>query len=265
MQDSHVDLRKRYYKASIFLDNANDDTKLSDIVILYSDGDKWKVIPLFIINQYPIIHDKYHEISNKSVNTITPISIYVCPYTLYSCIYFDTYTPNNKIYNNNIVCINDSDNTMIIPILSQVYQNGVITNTYIRKSEVKIMTLKNAISLFPDCLFMDTKIIPKVKPIVDNEYLSNNVIHYEVLPFNDRMTKKSVIYVIEYKSRKTTHYKYTILMPRKNTYDIVKNGFFEYFVKMVEKIRMKSGIIYTCLWFAWSGVCKLLGTKFIQL
>jgi predicted transcriptional regulator len=222
-----------------FGDFAPKKIKLADIVVAYNDGIKWKVIPLSVMNQYPIIYDEYHE-NRSDVRVI--VSIYVCPYTLYSCMYFGKYELHNNIVNNNLTIVNVDNNIWIVPILNQVHSlstNNII-DMYIRKNEIKILSLKNVIYMFPDSLFVNVTKIPKKSKIVDKEYL-----------IKTKTNDKQIIYVIEYKSKKQNEYKYTIIIPKNNDYDMAKNGFETYFHKMVEKIRIKGGIIHTCLLFAW--------------
>jgi hypothetical protein len=95
------------------------------------------------------------------------------------------------------------------------------------------MTLKNVLYLFPDCQYINTKNIHHIKPLSLTPYLPSN----------------HIIYIIQYKSKDhtTTSYKYTIIKPKHNTFDIVKNRFEKYFHEMAEKIRIKGGMIYPCL------------------
>ena len=74
--------------------------QLSDIVVLYNDNFVWKIVPLEIMRMYPVIHDQYE---NKI------ITVYVCPYTLYSCVYFGQFYPNNQVYNNNLTLVNNNN------------------------------------------------------------------------------------------------------------------------------------------------------------
>lgn len=234
--------KDRTYMVDTFGDFAPKKIKLSDIVVAYNDGIKWKVVPLHIMAQYPIIYDEYHE--NRSDIRVM-VSIYVCPYTLYSCMYFGKYELNNKIVNNNLSIVNVENNVWIVPILNQVHSlstNKILDNVYIRKNEIKVLSLKNVIYMFPDSLFVDIKKIPNKSPIVDKEYLSKT-----------KAYNKQIVYIIEYKSKKQNEYKYTVIIPKNNDYDMAKNGFETYFHKMVEKIRIKGGIIHTCLLFAWEG------------
>ena len=72
------------------------------------------------------------------------------------------------------------------------------------------------------------------------------------------------IYIIEYKSKKNLgEIKYTIIIPKKNTFNIFSNGFNSYLNKMIEKIKYKNGLIYSCLWFGWNTFFP--DTKIIKL
>ncbi len=240
MISAPANLKNRNYMATSFSDFAPKNLKLSDVVVAYNDGLKWKVIPLSIMNEYPIIHDEYNE-QNSDVRTI--ISIYVCPYTLYSCIYFGKYELHNKMYNNNITIVSEYDNVWIIPILNKVYSLSTdeVIDKYIKKSEVKIITLKNVLYTFPDCSFIDSKSIPKQSKIVKYKTIDSYI------------SNKKLVYIIEYKSQTTSNYKYTIIIPKHNTFNIIRNGFGKYFHNMVEKIRIKGGIVHTCLLDDWNA------------
>ena len=224
------------------------EMQLNDIVFLYNDNRNWKAVPLKLVQMYPIIYDSYYENENA-----LPITVYMCPYTLFSCVYFEELISYDKVYNNNLVLQNKKNDLIIIPILNSVYSAQTITDKYVRRNEIKIMTIRNVLSLHPDCKFISMKDIDKKSPLVDESYLSNNTILFDIqksdlLKAHD---PKTLIYVIEYKSKKTHKFKYTVIIPRKNTFDRFKNGFHQYFDKMGEKITEKGGIVYSCLWFAW--------------
>lgn len=255
MEKSIQDLKSRTYTAETFSDFAPKKIKLSDIVIAYNDGIKWKIIPLDIMTQYPIIYDEYHE-SRSDVRVL--VSIYVCPYTLYSCMYFGKYELYGNIVNSNLTIVNIETNIWVVPILNKVHSlsTNEVINTYVRKNEVKILSLKNVIYMFPDSLFINIKKIPQKTPIVNKKYLN-------IKSTNKKINDKQIIYIIEYKSKNMSEYKYTIIIPKNSDYDISDNGFETYFHNTVEKIRIKGGIIHTCLWFAWKETGIL--TKIIKL
>lgn len=229
-------MNNRHYTVTEFSDFAPRKRKLSDIMISYNDGIKWKIIPLSLMNIYPIIYDEYNEPNEQK----RPISIYVCPYTLFSCVYFGKYTIYEQSQNNNLNIVDTENDIYINPILNKTYSltTNELLNKYIKKGEVKIITLKNVLYLYPDCLFVNTSKIPLLDGIVSKDYLQN----------------KQIIYIIEYKSKNHNHdeYKYTVIKPKSNNFDIVKNGFESYFHKMVEQIRIKGGMIYPCLLDEWT-------------
>src|SRR5690606_21014491 len=98
--------------------------------------------------------------------------------------------------------------------------------------EIKIMTLRNAISKYPDCLFIDFNKISLIEPLTDKEYFKNKNILYPVDKFSEKYHPKTLIYIIEYKSQKQNKLKYTVLIPKKfqlGLFDFVKYGFNAYF------------------------------------
>ena len=240
------DLSTRVIKDPIF-NNHTKILKLADPVVLYNNGVNWKCVPLKTFLIYPVIHDLYE--GDKR------ITVYVCPYTLFSCVYFEQFFPGNQVYNNNLTLTN-KDN-ILIPILGNLYNRDTmnLVDNYIRKGEVKIMTLRNAISTFPDILFFELENIATnlMVPLVDADYSKNKIIKFDNAKFSDKYHPKQIIYVIEYHSKKQSEYKYTVIIPKNGNLDIKKNKFGDYFNKMINKIRDKGGHIYTCYWFAWES------------
>ena len=271
--DKLIDIGKKFdhriLKNISFTNNSNKKLKLSDIIVLYNDSRNWKIIPLNIFMMYPLIHDTYYEAQKDSnTNIISIITIYICPYTLFSAVYFNEFIPNDQVYNNNLTLLDANDNDILfIPIKNEVYSitSQKINNKYIRRNELKIMTLRNAISMYPDAMFIDLKQIDMIDQIVSNDYMTNNIINFKSFVFSNEYDPKTLIYIIEYKSKKIDEYKYSVIIPKINTFDIVKNGFNTYFNNMVEQIRNKGGIIYTCYWFAWSGTNNKNTYKIIKL
>ena len=261
--------KDKILRSPSFTNNPPKDTNLYDIVFLYNDGRFWKIVPLNVAINHPIIHDTYHEVTYttdktknvhnipkiKSTKTVEkPISVVICPFTLLSQIYFGEYESFDHVYNNNLI-IHDKEK-IIIPIINKIYSSkSNIEVQYIqRKAEVRIMTLENAIKEFPDCQFIN--ISDKLE--TDNlGQITNNKILYPINEYCLDHPPKTITYIIEYKSLKKDGYKYTVIIPKmndgKSNYNIVKNGFNAYFNKSIDKIREKNGMIYPCLWFAWSA------------
>lgn len=270
--DNNTDITDRILENPTFVTNAESGFSLDDIVIVYNDGQNWKIVPLQTIMQYPVIHDIYYEEINNGKNNghfkesnVVNISIIVCPYTLYSVVLFGTYVPINKIFFSNIIIKNKiNDNNIYVPILNNLYSmnTGELIEKNIRKDEVRIMTVRNILAKYPDCLFIDTKKIDTNKSkIVDESYYNGRDILYPVLNYNDVYHPKTLIYIIEYMSKKTGKYKYTVIVPKgvekdrvnPNNYNIKKNGFDNYIFQLFDKIREKNGMVYNCLWFAWNS------------
>jgi hypothetical protein len=269
LQNVAVDLSDRILNKPTFINNANSGYLLDDVVVAYNDGRNWKIIPLSIMTIYPFVHDVYYEEINSNNRIVESnaidVTVMVCPYTLYSIVLFGKYKPINKIFNGNLIvdAIEDEQN-MYIPILNNFYSksNGDLVKNFVRKQEVKIMTLRNILTKYPDFLFIDSsKINIKKEKLVEPEYYVNYDLKYFTSKYNSSFHPKTLVYVIEYISKKTGGYKYTTIIPKKVSdnsiskfgYNIKKNGFDQYMNIVYDKIKEKGGIIYNCLWFAWDG------------
>lgn len=261
LQNLKMNIKNNVLTLPEFKQLSDKNLKLSDTVIVYTDGKVWKIIPYHIIKYYPIILDKYYE-PDSNEGLVFDITIYVCPFTLFSIVYFGQYIPNNKVYNNNLTIVDkNNEDSLIIPITNTCYsiQLGIPQDCFIRRNEARIMTLRNAISKYPDCVFINPK-LQLENPIIDNDYYLSSTIMFNTLPFLNKYNPKTLVWIIEYFSKKSGINKKTVLIPKKmsntqfNNFDIVKNGFDYYLNKMSEKIKMKNGVVYCCYWFAWAGI-----------
>lgn len=205
-----------------------DIIKLDDPVFVYNDGLKSKVISLDIARHYPVIHDKYYH----DDETVSDVSVIICPYTLFAIVLSDIWYPTDQVFNNNIIVKKGS--ITYIPIKNEF--SDVIAN--IRRYEIRLMTHKNELMQYHDSLYLDI--------MIDNQPLTSKDYYY----FQDtHNTEKQLIYIIEYKSKEKL--KNTILIPKYNTFDITKNGLDTYLSKYEEDIRNKTGYILQCYSFAW--------------
>lgn len=253
--NSKIDLSDRVLKNPIFTNKSDNTLKLSDYVIIYNDGHDWKIIPYNIILQYPVIHDNNFSDNNDDSNK--KLCIVSCPYTLFSAIYFGQYSPNNKIYHNNIVLSDDNKKgRYLIPILNNLYNitDDKPIDKIVQRKETKIMTFRNAMTYYPDFLYLDTNNVKKLKPIVPENYFNKDELTYDIPKITNKFKNKQIIYIIEYKSTNSNEiFKKTVIVPRKNNLDWKDNGFGEYYEQMMEEIRDRGGIIYNCFWFAWNS------------
>ena len=123
------------------------------------------------------------------------------------------------------------------------------------------MTLRNAISKYPDVHFIDY-------PVETNDFKSLKLNH-PFKPYNERYNAYTLLYVIEYVSKTTGKNKYSEIIPKNSTkkegtnYDIHQNGIETYLANMIEKIRERGGIMFPCFWAAWMGYMP--NTKLIEL
>jgi len=143
--DSNFD---RYITTPIYTSIPPDDLKLTDNVAIFNDGTIWKIIPLKVLAQTPIIYDILYESLHNGHISI-PLTITFCPFT-HTLIIFknkvclhDITKPNIKLYN---------DNTNIF------YQ---LNGTGLRH-DILCATLREALSTFPDCTFLNNR--PNIEP-----------------------------------------------------------------------------------------------------
>lgn len=235
MELHNIDIKYDSLDNIKFVNIPNKKQKLNSPVVIYNDGIKYKIIPLFVFKKYPIIHDIYYRIKNKQGEVI---SIYVCPNTLFSAMYFGNYMPIKKTYHDNLIISNND--ISFIPIINECISMDCI----VQRNEIYIMTFKNALFLYPDAIFMQ---------ITHFDF----DISFELID--------TLIYVIEYKSKKQNKYKYTILVPHINSFDIIKNKYKKYIGKMGEMLKNKGAIIYPCYLNYWYNSHNEKSHKTIKL
>ena len=261
----NINLQDRIITEPNFLPISPSDMNLLDLVAVYNDGRNWKVIPIDILTRYVVFYDKHFDkIKNKKgENIVSDISITFCPYTFAAVIYFKKYAPTNKLYRGNIV-LKDLEDGLLVP--------QIIGNKFVRKKEIKLMTLRNVISNFPDCSYFNNN-IDKLPRIVSDEYITNKDVDVLVDNINSKYHPKTLVYGIEYKSIDTTinDYKYSVIIGadasnsinKDSLFDYVKNGYNDYFNLAIDKIRDKGGVIIPCFWFCWMGIHE--NSKIVKL
>jgi len=266
-----INFNKRVIREPVFKHIAPDNLNIYDIVLAYNDGKVWKIIPINVLNKYPIIYDKYFEKYRKSEDkfkyNISNITVSYCPYTSCGLIYFDKFVPTGETYNNNIILAPD-DKYIMAQMIGKMFQRKTKTEipTIIRRNETKIMLFRNAVSKYPDCMFLHFD--KDIEPLVSNNYGINKKIHHKIQNKSNMYHSKTLVYGIEYKSQKSNYdNKYTVIVSKDasknkiNSRDI--NMYSLYFAKMIEKIRNKNGIVIPVYWYAWYGMFPK--TKVIKL
>lgn len=228
--------------------------KLDDPIFVYNDGLKSKIISIDIPRYYPVIHDKYYHTDDIA----TDISVIICPYTLFAVVLEGIWHPTDEKYNENIII--EKNQIKYIPIKDQFSED--MKN--IKKYEIRLMTHKNALMEYHDSYYLNISV--DIKPLISEDYYYNNNIPSKSL-HNDNNAEseyitKELIYIIEYKSNDGT-YKKTVIIPKYNSFDIVKNGLNDYVLKYEEKLKEKVSYIMQCYSFAWIDQFK--DSKIIRL
>ncbi len=277
--DSKYNYKNRYIKDPIFVPRIPNEYELNCPVIVYHNGRKHRIISRELMMRYPIIYDKYYDPvsaqASDSTNTgsISDITVTYCPYTSSSIIYFGFFIMTDKIFNSNIILQNmDNPDKIVVQLTGLILKRSSIRpnpslkdgNIYspntkdmvIRKSEIKIMTLRNAISKYPDSTYLDISQYKK-RELLDDSYNCNKEILYPLTNSSSEYHPKTLVYGIEYLSKKDGSKKYAAIISKDasknkvNSVDVIKNGYDKYFYEMIDNIREKGGIVIPCFWFAW--------------
>ena len=237
------DLNDRIIKKPIFGPIPQNLLSVKDIVIVYNDGHKNKIINKKITDVYPIIYDKFYD-DNIKLN----LTISVCPFSGSAIGYIGKYLLTNKIHKNGIVLKNkNNEDHLLFNISNLTYsiKHKKIIDKCIKKIEMKIMNLKDALILYPDSLFLNLDIPKNIKKV------------------NTSNHSKKLIYGIIYKSLQQEN-KYTaIISTKEDGFNYLNNGYFKYFAHMDEKIKDKHGFVIPCHLSSWLNLFP--DSKIIEL
>lgn len=239
----------------VYTSKDNNNLQLSDNVVLYNDGNLWKIIPLKIMFIYPIIYDQYAYSDEKY-----DVSIIVCPITLRSVMFkgkFKFYK-----YEDYRMIIQNSDDIMPIDLNYKISKNFIVQEN--KRIEVKILTLRSAITYAPDAHFINIKKskINENEIVLNCDYYSNNLDIYGNEIKKDNIHPKTLVYIVYYKSHSTKKYKIAILIGNdysdKNIsgYDVIKSKINEYLIKNRSNIIKKNGYIMPMLWYMAKEIYK---------
>jgi len=222
-----------------------DELKLNDQILIYNDGTNWKIIPLKICLMHPIIYDTY----DNNEQTF-PITIIVCPVTLISVVVKGTFAFDS--YNGTTMILKDkNDNIMPIDVGYKIDSKYIIYQN--KRSDAKLMVLRDAIMFAPDALILKLK-TKQIKPIISAEYYTNEM-DLSGNTLNTLIHPKTLVYVIQYKSNKTNNEKTSIILGKDSQKDFVtgfnlkSSGVTSYFIKKQHKIIHEEGFLLPILWY----------------
>jgi len=235
-----------------YVSDHNLPLKLTDQIVLYNVGNSWKIIPLLLALSYPIIYDKY------SINDdIYDVTIVVCPITLRSTLFkgifeFETYQDFTMILKEK-----DGGSLIAIDLGYKMDKKYIVEQN--RRSEIKIITLRNALTTTPDAQFMISSKI--INPVI-NIYYYSNLKDINGNEMDCLVHPKTLVYIIQYKSYDETTEKLSIILGRDMNkfnvtgYDVKKSGLFEYLGKYRQKIINRGGYIMPMFWYLAKDIYK---------
>lgn len=221
-----------------------DDIKLDDNVLLYNANNYWKIIPLNICLSYPIIYDEY-EYEDK----IYDISIIVCPLTLKASIFrgkfvFDNYY-EMKMY---VREIGDTEFMMSLDNGFKIDDKYYIIRN--KRTEAQIMTLKNALTMVPDVLYLKTD--KKKEYVIEEDYYKNKLDINDKKIESEIMHPKTMVRIVQYKKGKKDRINIIlgsdVSKDEITGFDIKSSGFKNYLLKKQHKIVNKKGYIMSMMW-----------------
>lgn len=221
--------------------------KLSDQVLIYNTGSDWKIIPLVWALTYPLIYDTYSygDISHD-------ITIVVCPITLRTVMFKGIFIVS--MYDNLTMILKEKNTENIIPIDSGKKINNNYLIEFNKRSEIKITTLRNALIMAPDILYMIVNKHLKINTIVDLSYYSDDKDIFGKFS-NYYIHPKTLCYVIQKKKFGTNKEKTYIILGKdaeKNEitgYDTRKSGIVDYLIKNNEKLIRDEAYTLPILWW----------------
>lgn len=220
--------------------------KLSDQVVIYSSGDKYKIVPLLYCLSYPVIHDKDE---NDDVQFDT--TIVVCPVTLRTAKFFGTFIFHS--YQNTTLMLEEKNTDNLLFIDSSQKINKKLIIEPVKRYEVKITTLRNALMTAPNLFYMILKPNIKLSSVVEMAYYTDDKdINYKSLEYF--IHPKTLCYVIQKKKFGSEKEKVYIVLGKDAVsnnitgYDTKKSGITNYLTTNSEKIARDNSYIFPILW-----------------
>jgi len=259
--DSGIDFNSRILTKPKYTPG-NKKINLTDTVFVFNNGNRWIIMSKEDLEVHPIIHDVYYdEKEGNGEMSASDITITYCPFSGSCIIYFGKWFCNGQIYKNNIIL---SKGKLSVSQLSCPTCEGEL----IRREEVNVMTLRNALGKYPDCSYLSID-KHKFKPIVRRNYGSNYDSFDKKINADTKYHPKSIVFGINYLSNNSNKNKYSVIIPKGTSKDIVgnidinKNGIEQYFVEMLDSVRERGGIIIPSYWFSWIDHFEL--SKVVEL
>jgi hypothetical protein len=223
----------RFIENPTFSSTPMNHSKLSDHVIIYYTGVKWKIIYIKDLLIYPVIFDKYIE-----KDTVSDISVTFCPFSFSGVIYFGKYVPAGYTVDNNIVLVSQNDPMYKFSQLTGKPIDDKYTKS-IRRVEMIVMKLQTALINYPDCLYFH------------NDKKDDKLINKLIIPDEVKSIKsKTLVYGLT----STMTRNVMVLVTGKSTeesFDLIESGYKKYLNENMDDIRDMGYFIVPCYWYQW--------------
>lgn len=248
----NLDIGNRYLTTKDYIFDNTGDILMKDEIFAYHDGLSWKIIPLNLLKKYPVIHDQYYD---DISDTTFPITVALCPFTLVCSVFAGLYIPSEYMISSSLILTNSKGD--LLPIISGYSTNPDGETHRVKRWECFIKIFRNAITEYPDCLYLKKNNDTNIQYILDSKYYVNNDLLYSAMKSPDMVHPKTLVYVLQYRSLKTGNDKYTIIVGKDATidfptgYNVKDSGIMEYIDSMHFKLNERSVFIMPILWFSW--------------
>lgn len=166
------------------------DLKYDDIVVVYSDGEKWKIVPYRVLQKCLVIYDNMYSHINSQNKTKCCCTLTYCPYTQSIVLYNKRLLLSETQDKKNLLLLDPNTNK----IISQLGDNMLI------KDDVYRGTVKNMISEFRDgvYLYSDTTLNKKLDTNIDSDEFIHGIEYTSKTIKKDGTQKKKYIMIIHH-------------------------------------------------------------------
>ena len=246
-------LDKTDYK--IVSNDSDNKFSINDIIVCFSNGLKWHIVSLDTMITYPVL---YFDFTSPKDGQIYTNSLLVCPITLRSMIYKGRIkilkVVNDRLFIRNIDT--DDDFFMDLPYTGHRDEKGNKKNikSQVKRHQVKIMTLKDSLTIVTDPTFIILSDKTFKESIFSKNYYTNSA-NFKNESVYCRYHPKTLVYVTQHYSHTIETYKYNIItgvdisQEDQTGYNFKKAGFWHFFNDYTEDLNKKKAYIYPMFFY----------------
>jgi hypothetical protein len=227
--------------------------KISDKIVCFFNGIDWNVILLKDMLAYPVL---YFDFLSTKDNVVYENSLLVCPITLRSFIFKGKIKILDIIDDRLRVLNTDTNDEFFIddPYTGKYDDQGreKKIKSHIKRHEVKILTLRDTFMFIPDPKFI---VINKKEKTIINEWYYVNRMTYDNLDIYTSFHPKTIVYMVQYYSKKINGYRYTVIIGKDinkeipTGYDFKSSGIWNFIERHRTEFVEKRAYVYPVFWF----------------